>query len=114
MEAEEYREIYEDMERVILALSTASHLKKIGFKYYLTDSEMKEFDRFGYIYAAELRQGIEKIFDKYIDRDLQEKVQIEVEKRKRPRKPKDVMEDKKDIKQVSEGTIGKLKVKSFE
>jgi hypothetical protein len=111
MTDEEYLEIKNDIERVIMAVSTASHIKKARHTYMMTNTEQEEYLRAWQILAAEIRQGVEKAFDKYIDREHRKQVEEESSKRKRgPRqKPPEI----KKTEPKSESKIGGFKVKSF-
>jgi hypothetical protein len=107
---EDLRRIYGDLEKCIESLHEPSIKKKIKHSYFLSELTMDQYDRLYAIIAAEIRQRIEKVFDKYVDEDLMRKVQEEIMKRKRPRKKK----ADADGKVQSTTNIGGLVVESLE
>ena len=107
---EEYRIIYMAIERCIMQVQEPAVKRKIQHSYFVSSLTMESYDRLYAIICAEIRQRIEKVFDKYIDEDLARQVRIESEKRKRPRKKK--IEADKDVKSTS--SIGEFVVESLD
>jgi hypothetical protein len=110
---EDYEKIYKDIEAVIVGVYADSNVRKIKSKYMLTPSEVTAFEKAYFIAAAEIRQGIERTFDKYIDANLAEEVRTEVEKRKRGPRTK-LIADPNPSGTVKETKIGSFAVESFD
>ncbi len=108
LEENDLRELYDDIERGILASSTSSAQKKIRHDYMLPN--LDNFEQIYYICAAKIREEVEKVFLKYIEKDLLNKVKEDSEKRKRPRKKVEVSKDKI----ISTTKLGGFSVETYE